>query len=265
VAVAVAVAILGAACTSTGPDQAKTRRSGGTERPIVYAAVGASETVGIGTDDPFEDAWPRVLWRTLPTGSVLYDFGVSGSTVRQALREQAGAARAVDPELATVWLNVNDLLNGVKPVRFGRELRHIVHRLRGGGQTTVLVANTPRLDSLPLYLACRSEDGSYVAPLGNVVMCGQDTRFDVLPSASVRAAVDAYNRQIERVVRQEGAILVDLFALGDVPNLHPDYVSLDGFHPSTKGAQAVAVAFGRALATDRSVTGGTDTSPKAMR
>lgn len=248
VALAVAITILGAACTGADPGQRTTRQPRAAERPIVYAAVGASETAGIGTDDPFEDAWPRVLWRTLPTGSVLYDFGVGGSTTRQALREQTEVARAVDPDLATVWLNVNDLFSGIEPEPFGRKLRRIIHQLRRGGHTTVLVANTPRLDTLPLYLACRSDDGLNVAPLGNVVLCRRDTPFAAPPPGIVRAAVADYNRQIERVVRLEGAVLVDLFALGDVPNLHPDYVSPDGLHPSTEGAEAVAIAFGRALA-----------------
>lgn len=244
----VSVTIFAVACTGTDPDPIKVDGPRGTERSVVYAAVGASETVGIGTDDPFEDAWPRVLWRKLPVGSVLYDFGVSGSTAPQALREQAGPARAVEADIATVWLNVNDLLGGVAPERYGRALSAIVHRLRRGGLTTVLVANTPRLDTLPLYLACRSENHIHVAPLGNVVLCRQDTPIDAPPPASVRAAVDAYNRQIRRVVRQEGAVLVDLFALGDIPNLHPEYVSRDGFHPSTEGAEAVAGVFERALA-----------------
>lgn len=242
------VFLFASACTGRDAVRAPVDGQGRSERPIVYAAVGASETAGVGTDEPFRDAWPRVLWRALPEGSVLYDFGVGGSTARQALEEQAGAARAVKADLVTVWLNVNDLIEGVPPKRYGHDLRRIVHRLRRGGLTTVLVANTPRLDTLPLYMACRSEDHIYVAPSGGVVLCRQDILVDVPTPASVRADVDAYNAQIDRVVRREGAILVDLYALGDIPNRHPEYVSSDGFHPSTEGARAVAEAFERALA-----------------
>lgn len=242
------VSMVAVACTGSGPHPVAP--SGGPEeraRPVTYAAVGASETAGVGTDDPIEDAWPRVLWRTLPPGSALYDFGVGGSTAEQALQEQAGAATAVHADVASVWLNVNDLLRGVPAKRYGRYLRDIVHELRSGGETAVLVANTPRLDTLPAYLACRSANGLHVAPLGDVVQCPEDLLHAVPPPAAVREAVDAYNRQIERVATLEGAILVDLHALGDVPTEHPEWVSDDGFHPSTEGATAVAAAFERAL------------------
>jgi acyl-CoA thioesterase I len=238
--------ILAAACTGSGP-VARVSGSPVAGRPLVYVAVGASETAGVGTDDPIEDAWPRVLWHTLPPGSALYDFGVGGSTADQALQEQVGAAARLDADLATVWLNVNDLLHGVPAKRYGVALRQIVHDLRGGGNTTVLVANTPRLDMLPAYLACRTRNGLYVAPLGDVVQCPQDLLHAVPSPVSVRAAVDAYNRQIARVVRDEGAVLVDLHALGDIPIEHPDWVSDDGFHPSTVGAVNVAAAFEQAL------------------
>lgn len=239
-------ALAAAACTGRHPTVDD--RVSPADRPVVYVAIGASETAGVGTDDPVEDAWPRVLWRGFPPGSALYDFGVGGSTADQALHEQVSAATAVGADVATVWLNVNDLLHGVPAGRFGRSLGTIVHSLRGDGSTTVLLANTPRLDTLPVYLACRSRNGLYVAPLGDVVQCPADLLHAVPPPSAVRAAVGAYNRQIERIVRAEGAILVDLHALGDVPGEHPEWVSDDGFHPSTAGAVAVAAAFERALA-----------------
>jgi lysophospholipase L1-like esterase len=186
------------------------------------------------------------LWRTLPPGSALYDFGVGGSTASQAIEEQLGAAAALDADVATVWLNVNDLLRGVPPKRYGRALQQIVHELRQDG-TTVLVANTPRLDTLPAYLACRSTDGVIVAPLGNAVACPEDRSILAPPPDVVRAAVDAYNLEIDRIAREEGAVLVDLHALGDLPTEHPEFISEDGFHPSTRGAEVIAAAFGREL------------------
>jgi lysophospholipase L1-like esterase len=246
--VVLAVAMSAAACTGAGADRSvDAGTSPGAPRPVTYAAVGASETAGIGTEDPVEDAWPKVLWRTLPAGSVLYDFGVPGSTARQALREQVGSAIEVGADIATVWLNVNDLLHGVPPERFGRQLDAVVHGLSRDGRTMVLVANTPRLNTLPVYLACRSTVGRYVTPAGVVVACPSDETIQTPPPTAVRAAVAAYNEEIDRVVREEGAVLVDLHALGDVPNEHPEYVSEDGFHPSTEGAATIADLFEVAL------------------
>jgi lysophospholipase L1-like esterase len=246
VALVVAAAVAG--CTGGDARSPGSTPPATSERPITYAAVGASETAGVGTEDPTLDAWPRVLWRTLPAGSVLYDFGVGGSTTRQALREQVDAAVAVGADVATVWLNVNDLLRGVPAAEYGRRLLAVVRSLRASGATTVLVANTPRLDTLPLYRACRSRTGTYVAPLGNVVACPPDVGLVTPPPARVRAAVAAYNETIERIVREEGAVLVDLHALGDVPTEQPELVSEDGFHPSTEGAAAIAAAFEQVLA-----------------
>ena len=59
--------------------------------------------------------------------------------------------------------------------------------------------------------------------------------------------MSAYNAAIARVAGQEGAVLVDLHAQGEVPDAHPEWVSSDGFHPSTRGYAAVAAAFAAAV------------------
>jgi lysophospholipase L1-like esterase len=50
------------------------------------------------------------------------------------------------------------------------------------------------------------------------------------------------------VAGEERAIVVDLHGQGEVPDIHPDWVSQDGFHPSAAGHAAVAMAFRAALA-----------------
>jgi lysophospholipase L1-like esterase len=59
----------------------------------------------------------------------------------------------------------------------------------------------------------------------------------------VRARVAEFNAAIERVVRAEGAELVDLSGEDGLARL----TSADGFHPSTRGHRRVARAFGAAL------------------
>ena len=61
----------------------------------------------------------------------------------------------------------------------------------------------------------------------------------------MRAAVDAYNRVTAHVVRTEGAVLVDLHALGSLPTERPETIAEDGFHPSNQGAKVVAELFGQ--------------------
>jgi acyl-CoA thioesterase I len=208
---------------------------------LVDVAVGASETVGAGTEDRLRSAWPQVLYTTaLPRGAVFYNFGIPGATVAEAIGSELPEALAVHPDLVTVWLNVNDLLAGVTPTSYEAQLDDLVHALRRGGHTRVLVANTPWLDQLPAYLACRP-DAPLTAPA-----CALPSDAALAPAA-LNVLVDQYNVAISQVVVREGADLVDLHAFGEVPVLHPDYVSQDGFHPSEAGHVAVAAAFAAVL------------------
>jgi lysophospholipase L1-like esterase len=232
-----------AACSNGSPGgspaaAAATARPAPTPTPqVVYAAVGASETVGIGTTDPRRQAWPAVLYVTaLPSTAIFYNLGIPGETTQAALTDELPEALAVQPTLATVWLNVNDVIAGVAPADYEARLGQLVHALRRGGATRVLVANTPYLDRLPAYLSCRAGTGPNCAQLGH------------LPTPEeLNATVDAYNAATARVTAREGATLVDLHAGGEVPDLHPTWVGVDGFHPSAEGYANIADQFAAAI------------------
>jgi lysophospholipase L1-like esterase len=233
-----ALVLLVAGCSNGGA--ATPRRTVGppapTPPPVVYAAVGASETAGIGARDPRSQAWPMVFYETaLPRTAVMYSFGVPFETTQAALAGQVPAALAVQPTLVTVWLNVDDLAAGVTTADYEARLGRLVHALRRGAAARVLVANTPYLDHLPAYAACRA--GTAACPFTGTVPA----------PAELNADVDAYNAAIARVAQREGATLVDLHAGGEVPDQHPDWVSADGFHPSAAGYAAIAGQFAAAL------------------
>lgn len=248
-ALLVALVIMAVSCsdgTSSGTATSSARARGGdgdgptaarTER-AVYVAVGASDSVGYGADDPARDAWPRVLHRTaLPPGTELVNLGIPGATVGTALSQELPEALRRAPTLATVWLNVNDILASVPVATYERQLAQLVGALRRGGRTRVLVANTPPLDRLPVYQAC---------------LARPECLGGALPGpAVVEAAVDAYNAAIDRVVTAAGAELVDLYATGEAAQAagtDAELVGDDGFHPSTAGHRAVAAAFAAVLA-----------------
>lgn len=122
-----------------------------------YVSVGASETVGLGSDDPVREAWPQLFFTgSLPRGTVHFNLGVAGATVETALEQQVPEAVRLKPDIVTVWLNVNDLIEGVGASTYEQRLGELVRHLRRGGATTVLVANTPPLERLPAYLAYRA-------------------------------------------------------------------------------------------------------------
>ena len=73
----------------------------------------------------------------------------------------------------------------------------------------------------------------------------------LLPGPSVvNKIVDDYNDAVARVVKKQGAVLVDLHARGldaRAAGREADLVGSDGFHPSPAGHAAVAATFADAL------------------
>lgn len=235
------------ACSSGGGDG--TGPSAGVLPPVdeggealLYVAVGASETAGLRAEVPLRDGWPRVLYQTaMPAGTVFVNLGIPGATVAQALAIEVPQALGLDPDVVTVWLNVNDILAGVSAADFERDLGSLVRQLRRGGATRVLVANAPPLDRLPAYLACRPE------PPATAPECRRD---ELPPPEVVNSTVEQYNAATARVAAQEGADLVDLHAVGMAAReagIDQALVSFDGFHPNSGGHQAVATAFAQVL------------------
>ena len=213
------------------------RPSASATSSIVYAAIGASETYGIGATDRYRQAWPQIFYNdVLPRSAVLYNFGIPGATTAQALHDEVPAAVAVHPTVVTVWLNVNDLIRGVPATDYGGQLRQVLHTLRAGGHTQVLVANTPDLGQLPAYRSCLPK-----APAGGPP-CLIPDGFLPTPQA-VSAAVDAYNAAISLAVQQEGSTLVDLHLNGTQITQHPEWISPDGFHPNAQGYAVIAKLF----------------------
>jgi lysophospholipase L1-like esterase len=218
--VAVTALLLGGvACTGDDKDDGP---AASPEAEGLYVAVGASETVGEGADEPLTQAWTQVFFRTaVPRGYRFVNLGISGATVAQALAEEVPEAVRLEPDVVTVWLNVNDIVDRVPVQQYESQLQELVRRLRRGGQTDVYVANTPPLDILPVARG--------FGALATVI-------------------VGQYNAAIERVVKAEGAVLVDLHAAGVAWRDRGEAATLisgDGFHPSTKGHQAVAAEFAK--------------------
>jgi lysophospholipase L1-like esterase len=204
--------------------------------PVVYAAIGASETLGVGADDRSLQAWPQVFSKdVLPRSAMLHNFGIPGATTAQALRDEVPAALALHPTVVTVWLNVNDLISGVTAQDYGSQLRQLLRDLRQGGQARVLVANTPDLAQLPAYRACLPDP-----PPGS--RCLIPSQFMPTPQA-VAMAVAEYNAAISDAARQEGATLVDLHLNDSQIAQHPEWISADGFHPSGQGYAVIAKRF----------------------
>ncbi|MBI2755306.1 MAG: SGNH/GDSL hydrolase family protein [Chloroflexi bacterium] len=214
---AVLLAALAVGCARTG----STPRP--EPKPITYVALGASDSVGVGTRRPDVEGWVPRLSARLGTGTRTVNLGVSGSTLDQALLEQLGPAREARPDVVTVWLAVNDF-NARRPLeQYGAELNQLLAALNGTG-ALVLVGNIPDIAALPVYASL-----------------GQPT---------VAAEVERWNRVIQQAAASNGATLVDLYAQWQELRNHPEYVSADGFHPSAEGYQRLADVFAESLPPD---------------
>jgi acyl-CoA thioesterase-1 len=190
-----------------------TTTASSTPRPIRYVAIGASDTVGVGAAAPEHESWPAVLKGRLPAGSQLINLGISGSLLRQAVHQQLPVALEAAPDLVTVWLAVNDYGARVPLEPYLSDLSMLVGELRSKTRAAILVGNIPDLSTLPAA-------GRF------------DLRF-----------VDRWNAGIDEAVRRNDAQLVDLRSTWQEVREHPEYISSDGFHPSTAGYRRLSEVF----------------------
>jgi lysophospholipase L1-like esterase len=184
-------------------------------RPLAYAAIGASETVGVGADNPVTQSWVADLARKLPRGSRLINLGKSGALLAYGVRRELPAAVSGNPDLVTVWMAVNDINARVPPAVYRSQLDTLLGTLQHRTQAAVYVGNVPDLTIMPLY-------GS-------------------LDKGALLGVVKIYNGIISAVARAHHATVIDLFTQTrrTLP-AHPEYLSGDGFHPSTAGYADIA-------------------------
>jgi lysophospholipase L1-like esterase len=212
----------GARVSATATPIPRIITSGTPAATVQYVAIGASDAYGTGTTNPATDNWPAVLARTLGPSLQLTNLGIPGATVSLALRDEAPLAAEIQPRLVTVFLGINDLIDGVDTPTFAREFALLLDTLRDETHAILYVANLPDLTLLP-YFANR--DGS-----------------------ALEQEVLAWNAIIATAATNAGAVLVDLYGGWGELAQNPAYVSKDGLHPSTQGAQRLAAAFAEVIA-----------------
>ncbi len=188
-------------------------------RPPVYAALGASDTVGVGADDPIREGWAPRVHAALPAGTQFLNLGISGATLEDVLQYQLPPAVDAQPRLVTIWGGVNDLRAGVDVQTFQRQLDEVLTQISQSSVAdinppTVAVLNIPDLRSLPV--------------------------FRHMDQALLDAEVRTWNAAIAERAARHGAVLVDLYARWPELALHPEYISGDGFHPSSVGYERIA-------------------------
>jgi lysophospholipase L1-like esterase len=187
-----------------------------------YVAIGASDTAGVGATDPRTGSWPARLAARLAPGSTYLNTGVSGSLAAQAAREQLPAAIAAGPTLVTAWLAVNDIIAGIPPTQYARDLASVIDPLVERTSARVFVGTVPDLRAVPAF-------------------AGAD-------AAALAELVRAYNAAIVQTAsRHPGRVhAVDLFT-GSAELISSATVTPDGLHPTDRGYQLIADRFAESM------------------
>ncbi|HEU5382610.1 MAG TPA: GDSL-type esterase/lipase family protein [Ktedonobacteraceae bacterium] len=205
--------------TSTNGTQAHTSSS-----TLLYVALGASDTFGIGTQNPYTENWASDLSVLLGSRTRLVNLGVPSMTLHQALTAELPIALEARPGLVTIWLAVNDLATNVPVNSYRHDLDTMLSRLqKAAPHARIEVGNVPDLTSVPFF---RSSN-----------------------QLTLRQHIATYNTAIASVVLHHHAILVDLSAQGYNLRAFPEYISRDGLHPSASGYLRLAELFYDALPT----------------
>lgn len=225
-------ALLLAACGGASTPSATIHRPTATPRTVAkpsvsYVALGASDAVGVGADNPNTQGYVPIIISRLPTGSAALNLGISGITLHDALRQELPEVAAAQPTFITVWLVGNDFRDCTSLQQYAADLDVLLTTLHDQTHAQVFVANTPDMSVLPYF-----REG---APQGGV--CVQGTSI-----AHVHALVLQWNQVIDPIVTKHGDVLVDLYDTDFAT--HPEYISSrDGFHPSTLGYARLADLF----------------------
>ncbi|GAC1360174.1 MAG: hypothetical protein NVS2B12_30000 [Ktedonobacteraceae bacterium] len=191
---------------------------------LTYVAIGASDTFGYGTQDPATQSWPVDLAHKLGPDVHLVNLGIPGIDVHDALNLELPVALDAHPNLITVWLAVNDLVDNVPLKDYRAGLDTLFTRLQQAApQARIVVANVPDLTYIP--------------------------RFQKADRAALRKQISAYNSIISDVVQSHHVMLVDLYTQWQTLATHPEYISSDGYHPSVSGYAQLAEIFYQILRT----------------
>ncbi len=189
---------------------------------LTYVAIGASDTFGIGTDDPQTQSWPADLSAKLGDNIHLVNLGIPGVHADSALNVEVPIALDSHPDIVTIWLAVNDLADNVSVIDYTRSLDSILTHLQTlTPHTRIAVANVPDVTHIP--------------------------RFQTENAQVLHSRIAAYNTAIASLVQKHHVLLVDLYTRWQDLANHPDYISDDGFHPNVFGYAAIASIFYQVL------------------
>lgn len=185
----------------------------------LYVALGDSTGVGVGARDG--RGFVARLYERLrddDPGLRLLNLSVSGATSEGVVTRQLPRTMAVAPTIATVFIGINDLLQGVTPEAFGSNVERVATSF-AARRIPTLFCTLPNLSFAPATRRYLTAWGSHV-PL-------------------LEARTRAFNGAIDRCARAHGHAVHDLYDVA-LEDQGSHYFSSDGFHPSSEGYEELS-------------------------
>lgn len=208
----------GGQVSSSSPDEGQQQAQG----QLTYVAIGASDTFGIGTDDPYNQNWASDLAREIGPRYHLINLGIPGAIMSTAIGRELPIVLDTHPNLVTIWLGVNDIADNVPVTSYARDLDVMLSRLQADAPgVRIAIANIPDLTLLP--------------------------HFSSFDPQVLHMRISSYNAAIADSAQRHHIILVDLAAYNTEIKNHPEYLSSDGFHPNELGYSKLAELFYQVL------------------
>jgi lysophospholipase L1-like esterase len=178
---------------------------------IVYVALGDSTGAGVGAR---EGGYVARLFKRIEEqrpGSTLSNLCVSGATTADLLRDQLEKGVALNPDLVTVGIGINDIGHGLTLEQFSKNYEEILSTLKEKTHAQIVVANIPDISTAP--------------------------RIPRVMRSQYQRQIMQYSQRLEKIANRYGGVTVfDVYSItrDELPS-HPEYFSSDGFHPSDQG------------------------------
>ena len=178
--------------------------------PINYVALGDSTGVGVGARN---GGYVARLFQKIVSerpGSKLTNLCVSGATTADVVGSQLRRGIAVNPNLVTLGIGINDIGLGVGVDEFARNYEEILSELRKGTRARIVVTNIPDISSAP--------------------------RIPEFARRQYQQAIIVFNERLEAIAARYEVTVFDVHSTtrDQLPS-HPEFFSSDGFHPSDAG------------------------------
>jgi acyl-CoA thioesterase-1 len=202
-----------------------------TAAPLRYVALGDSYTIGTSVDEA--ERWPNQLVEVLRGSAapleLAANLAVNGFTSANLVDVQLPVLDRLAPEFISVLIGVNDVVQGVPPERYRRNVEQILDDTTGRvGAGRVIAITTPDYT---------------VTPSG--------ARFG--DPARQASGIRWLNGILAQVAAPRGVAVVDIYDLSLRAARDPSLVARDGLHPSAAHyalwVERIAEATARLLST----------------